>query len=46
MRVFGAAGVERALTDGYPVLPMLERYCGADWRTLEPGRTHELEARA
>src|SRR3954447_19080459 len=43
VRVFGAAGVERALTDGYPVLPMLARYCGADWRTLEPGRTHTLE---
>jgi len=43
VRVFGAAGVERALTDGYPVLPILERYCGVDWRTLEPGRTHALE---
>ena len=38
VRVFGAAGVERALTDGYPVVPMLERYCGVEWRTLEPGR--------
>ena len=37
LRVFGAAGVKRALTDGYPVLPMLERYCGVEWRTLEPG---------
>jgi len=42
MRVFGAAGVERALTDGYPVLRMLERYCSAEWRTLEPERPHEL----
>jgi pyrroloquinoline quinone biosynthesis protein B len=42
MRLFGAAGVERALTDGYPVLRMLERYCGAEWRTLEPERPHEL----
>jgi pyrroloquinoline quinone biosynthesis protein B len=31
VRVFGDAGVERALTDGYPVLSMLERYCGAEW---------------
>ena len=46
VRVFGAAGVKRALTDGYPVLPMLERYCGADWHTLEPGRAHALEGRA
>src|SRR3954454_21936026 len=25
VRIFAAVGVERALTDGYPVLPMLER---------------------
>jgi pyrroloquinoline quinone biosynthesis protein B len=42
VRVFGAAGVERALTEGYPVLPMLKRYCGAEWRTLEPGRPQPL----
>jgi pyrroloquinoline quinone biosynthesis protein B len=42
VRVFGSAGVERALTDGYPVLPMLERYCGAEWRTLEPERPQPL----
>ena len=38
IRVYGAAGVERALREGYPVLTMLERYCGAEWRTLEAGR--------
>ena len=43
VRVFGLAGVERALTDGYPVLPMLERYCGAEWRTLEPGWPQPLD---
>ena len=43
VRVFGAAGVERALTDGYPVLPMLERYCGAEWQTLEPERPQPLD---
>ena len=43
VRVFGAAGVERALRRGYPVLEMLERYCGAEWQTLEPGRATPLE---
>ena len=43
VRVIGAAGVERALTAGYPVLPMLERYCGAEWQTLEPGRPQPLD---
>jgi len=43
VRVFGDAGVERALRDGYPVLAMLERYCGADWQTLEPGRTQPFD---
>jgi pyrroloquinoline quinone biosynthesis protein B len=42
VRVYGQAGVERALRDGYPVLPMLERYCGAQWHTLEPGRAQPL----
>jgi pyrroloquinoline quinone biosynthesis protein B len=43
VRVFGAAGVERALRQGYPVLEMLERYCGAEWQTLEPGRAWPLD---
>jgi pyrroloquinoline quinone biosynthesis protein B len=43
VRVLGAAGVERALRHGYPVLEMLERYCGAEWQTLEPGRAWPLE---
>jgi pyrroloquinoline quinone biosynthesis protein B len=43
VRVFGAAGVEHALTYGYPVLRMLERYCGVEWRTLEPGRATALD---
>jgi pyrroloquinoline quinone biosynthesis protein B len=42
LRVFGDAGVERALRDGYPVLAMLERYCGAEWQTLEPGSAQPL----
>ena len=43
VRVFGSAGVEGALRRGYPVLEMLERYCGAEWQTLEPGRAMPLE---
>jgi pyrroloquinoline quinone biosynthesis protein B len=43
VRVYGEPGVERALRHGYPVLSMLERYCGAEWRTLEPERVTPLE---
>jgi pyrroloquinoline quinone biosynthesis protein B len=43
VRVYGEAGVERALRDGYPVLSMLERYCGADWQTLAPDHEQPLE---
>jgi pyrroloquinoline quinone biosynthesis protein B len=43
VRVFGDARVEHALRDGYPVLRMLERYCGAEWQTLEPGRLQPLD---
>jgi pyrroloquinoline quinone biosynthesis protein B len=42
VRVYGEAGVERALREGYPVLPMLERYCGAQWHTLEPDHAQPL----
>ena len=43
VRVYGGAGVERALRQGYPVLSMLERYCGAEWHTLEPDWPHPLD---
>ncbi|HET6870843.1 MAG TPA: pyrroloquinoline quinone biosynthesis protein PqqB [Solirubrobacteraceae bacterium] len=43
IRVYGEAGIERALRDGYPVLTMLERYCGAQWHTLEPDRARPLD---
>ena len=43
VRVYGEAGVERALRHGYPVLTILERYCGAEWRTLAPGQVSALE---
>ena len=43
VRIFGDEGVERALRRGYPVLPILERYCGAEWQTLEAERARPLE---
>jgi pyrroloquinoline quinone biosynthesis protein B len=43
VRVFGDEGVERALRRGYPVLEILERYCGAEWETLKPDRVRALE---
>jgi pyrroloquinoline quinone biosynthesis protein B len=43
VHVYGEAGVERALRRGYPVLPMLERYCGLEWHTLHPDREWPLE---
>ena len=44
VRIFGSEGVERALRDGYPVLAILERYCGAEWQTLEPERATPFDA--
>jgi pyrroloquinoline quinone biosynthesis protein B len=43
VRVLGDAAVEHALRRGYPVLEILERYCGAEWQTLEPERARPLE---
>jgi pyrroloquinoline quinone biosynthesis protein B len=43
VHVFGDTGVERALRSGYPLLSMLERYCGAEWHTLEPERPQPLD---
>src|SRR5262249_43402668 len=43
VRIFGDEGVERALRDGYPVLPILEHYCGAEWQTLDPERSVPLD---
>lgn len=43
LRVYGSGDVRRALTEGYPVLPILTGYCGVDWRTLEPGSALALE---
>jgi pyrroloquinoline quinone biosynthesis protein B len=43
IRVYGSAQVRAALTDGYPVLRMLEGFSGAEWRTLEPGGSLALD---
>jgi pyrroloquinoline quinone biosynthesis protein B len=43
IRVYGSEPVRRALTDGYPVLPMLAGYCGVEWHTLEPGRSLQID---
>jgi pyrroloquinoline quinone biosynthesis protein B len=41
VRVFGATAVERALRE--TIVRMLERFCGVDWRTLEPGRALAID---
>jgi pyrroloquinoline quinone biosynthesis protein B len=43
VRVYGEQGVERALRQAYPVLSMLERYCGLEWQTLQPEQARTLE---
>ncbi len=43
IRVYGSEQVRRALTEGYPVLPILAGYCGVEWRTLEPERSVDLD---
>jgi pyrroloquinoline quinone biosynthesis protein B len=41
--VYGSEPVRRALTDGFPVLPILGEFCGAQWRTLAPGVPAAIE---
>jgi pyrroloquinoline quinone biosynthesis protein B len=43
IRVYGSEEVRHALTDGYPVLPILAEYCGVQWRTMERGRAVALD---
>jgi pyrroloquinoline quinone biosynthesis protein B len=43
IRVYGDDGVRLALREGFPVLTMLERYCGLEWRTLRRGQATELD---
>ena len=41
VRVYGGEGIEHTLRQ--TVLRMLERFCGAEWQTLECGRPRPLE---
>jgi pyrroloquinoline quinone biosynthesis protein B len=43
LRVFSSEAVRHALTDHYPVLTMLEHYCGVEWSRLDPGETVVLD---
>ena len=43
LRVYSTVEVRDALTGSYPLLTMLESYCGVDWRPLEPGVATPLE---
>lgn len=43
VHIYGGESVQRALRHGYPVLSILERYCGAEWHTLQPDRSTPLE---
>ena len=43
IRVYGSEAVRGALTDGFPVLRILDRYASVDWRTLEPGSPLGIE---
>jgi pyrroloquinoline quinone biosynthesis protein B len=43
IRVYGSEEVRRALTDGYPVLRILEDYSGVEWRTLDAGSAVALD---
>lgn len=41
--VYSTDEVRRALTDHYPVLAMIQRYCGVEWRRLAPAVSIPLE---
>jgi pyrroloquinoline quinone biosynthesis protein B len=42
LRVYGTDTVRQALTEGFPLLPTLEGYCGVEWSVLEPESTTTL----
>jgi len=42
VQIFGSAEVRVALSDGFPVLTILQRYSGIDWHTLADGRETTL----
>ena len=46
LQVYGSDAVRRALVDGYPLLPILDRYCGVDWHTLEYERSLGIDGSA
>jgi pyrroloquinoline quinone biosynthesis protein B len=41
--IYSTEQVRAALSDQYPVLEMLERYCGVDWRPLVEGQATPLQ---
>jgi pyrroloquinoline quinone biosynthesis protein B len=43
LRIYCTEAVRAALTDHYPVLAMLQRYCGVEWRALVEGGVTPLE---
>jgi pyrroloquinoline quinone biosynthesis protein B len=43
LTIYGSDSVRGALTRGFPVLSILERYCGVEWRALGPGQPLPLE---
>lgn len=42
LRVYGTNTVRQALTEGFPLLPTLEGYCGVEWSVLKPDVTTSL----
>jgi pyrroloquinoline quinone biosynthesis protein B len=45
LRVYSTRAAGKALTSHYPVLAMLERYCGVEWTAFEPGEILRLDDR-
>lgn len=43
LEIYCTAEVHGALTDHYPVMRMLEHYCGVNWHPLKPGVLTPLE---
>jgi pyrroloquinoline quinone biosynthesis protein B len=43
LRVYSSEAVRTALTEHYPVLAMLEHYCGVSWTRLDPGDSVVLD---
>jgi pyrroloquinoline quinone biosynthesis protein B len=43
LRIYSTRTVGEALTQHYPVLTMLEKYCGVEWTAVEPGEMLQLD---